>query len=95
MLEDMVQIKIAVEGMKAQIIKCFDAEQIANSIKAATKKAVEAFDMNTYLQRTIEDVFEQARENAISDLAQEYSSRWTEDISKLIDKKIDQALKSR
>ena len=93
MVEDMIQIKIAVEGMKAQIITAFDAEKISADIKKATEKAVDEFDMDNFIKRTTEDIFDQSREIAIIELSGKYGSRWADDLSKIIDDKIEQALK--
>ena len=93
MMEDMIQIKIAVEGMKAEIVKCFDVVQISNGIRKATEKAVDDFDMETYIKYTIEGVFNQAREQAIGELSTKYSEQWVDDLSRIIDAKISQALK--
>lgn len=92
-MEDMIQIKIAVEGMKAQIIKAFDAKQISSAIRKATEKAVDEFDMELFIKHTIEEVFSQSREIAIGELSEKYGSRWADDISRLIDEKIEEALK--
>lgn len=87
-MEDMIQIKLAVEGMKAEIIKCFDAEQISKAIRKATEKAVAGFDMKKYIEYTVEGVFNQAREVAIEQLSAKYGSRWAGNISTLVDEKI-------
>jgi len=93
-MEDMIQIKIAVEGMKAEIIKAFDAEHISAAIEKATTKAVDDFDMDKFIKQTVEGVFYQAGEMAIVELAKKYGSRWADDMSRIIDAKIDQALKA-
>ena len=92
-MEDMIQIKIAVEGMKAQIIKAFDAEHISAAIERATTKAVDNFDMDKFIEQTIEGVFYQAGEKAIGELSEKYGSRWADDMTRIIDAKIEQALK--
>ena len=91
-MTDMIQIKLAVEGMKAQIIKAFDAEQISKGIREATEKAVDEFDMGKYIEDTVRFVFDRAQELAVEELAQKYGSRWVNDLSSLIDKKIDEVL---
>ncbi len=93
-MEDMIQIKIAVEGMKAEIIKAFDVEHISAAIEKATREAVDEFDMDNFIKRTVEDVFSQAGEMAIEELARKYGSKWADDLSRIMDAKIEQALKA-
>ena len=90
---DLIQIKLAVEGMKAQIIKAFDVETIIKGIQAATSKAVDEFDIQTYIQKVVEDVFYCAGAEAKEELCQKYSCQWAEAIEVLINRKIEQALK--
>ena len=92
-MEDMIQIKIAVEGMRAEIIKAFNVEEISAAIEKSTRKAVDEFDMANYIKQTVEGVFYQAGEMAIGELTKKYGNRWADDMSRIIDKKIEQALK--
>ena len=92
-MEDMIQIRLAVEGLKAEIVKCFDAEGISKAIRTATEKAVNDFDMETFIKDTTEGVFNQAREVAITELSEKYGSQWADDLTRIIDDKIEQALK--
>jgi len=94
-MDDMIQIKIAVEGMKAEIVKAFDVVSISSAIKQATEKAVEKFDMASYIERAVEAVFDHARDKAIEELAEKYGHRWTSDLGIIIDEKIEQALKDK
>ncbi len=93
-MEDMIQIKIAVEGMKAEIIKAFDVEHISAAIETATRKAVDEFDMGNFIRRTVEGVFYRAGEMALEELAEKYGSKWADDLSRIMDAKIEQALKA-
>lgn len=92
MVNDMVQIKIAVEGMKAEIVKAFDVARISDAIKDATEKAVEEFDIENYIKATVERVFDLSRTQAIANLVDKYSFRWENQIEALVDSKIEQAL---
>ena len=92
-MEDMIKIKLAVEGMQAEIIKVFDASEIADGIRQATEKAVKEFDLENFVANTIERVLECAREKAIEDLSAKYGGKWSDMIEQLIDEKIEQALK--
>ena len=91
-MEDMIQIKLAVEGMKAEIIKCFDVAQISKHIREATEKAVTDFDMAKFIKDTVDSVFFCAREKAIEGLSQEYGSKWAVDIERIVDDKIKESL---
>ena len=91
-MEKMIQIKIAVEGMKAEIIKAFDVRQISEGIRAATEKAVEEFDVENYIRRAVEDVLYQAREKALDELGGEYGSRLAATVEKLLDEKLAKLL---
>jgi len=97
-MEDLIQswrLKIAAEGMKAEIIKAFDVVSISSAIKQATEKAVEKFDMASYIERAVEAVFDHARDKAIEELAEKYGHRWTSDLGIIIDEKIKQALEGK
>ena len=92
MIEDMIQIKLAVEGMKVQIVKAFDAQEISKAVRKATEKAVDAFDMDSYIKSTVEAIFNRARETAISQVSQKYGEQWASDLSVYIDSKIAEAI---
>ena len=92
MIEDMVQVKLAVEGMKAQIIKCFDAKQIAAGIRAATDKAVAEFDMQSYIDKVVGQVFYSAADYVREQLREEYGHRLFSRISDMVDAKLDEIL---
>ncbi len=91
-MEDMIQVKLIVEGIKAEIVKAFDVVAISSAVRRATEKAVDEFDMKTFIQETVETVFHRAREAAIQDVAEKYSSTWSNSLSFLIDNKIEKAL---
>ncbi len=93
-MNDMIQIKLAVEGMKAEIVKAFDVQEIAKSIRLATEKAVSEFDMKNYIDKTIESVLSCAGEVAINELSRKYGAVWANKISIIVDEKIAEALKA-
>ena len=91
-MQDMIQIKIAVEGMKAEIVRAFDVVEISSAIKSATTKAVDDFDMKTFIEKTVESVLNQAREYAIVELSEKYGQRWASELAVKVDEKIEEAL---
>jgi hypothetical protein len=91
-MEDMIQIKLAVEGMRAQIVKVFSVQEISQAIEKATDKVVADFDMEVYIKSTIIGVFNQAREKAIEELSQVYGAKWASDVERIVDEKISKAL---
>ena len=93
MFDDMMKIKIAVEGMKAEIVEAFSAEEVSACIKTAADKAVADFDMETYIKDTLRYVLGDAQDKAIEILCERYGPRWAEEISTIIDNKIGEALK--
>ncbi len=92
MIEDMFKITLAVEGMKAQIVNCFDAKNISGAIRNAADKAVAEFDMEAYIADTVETVFYDAKEVAVEVLAKKYGGRWADYITEMVDAKVAQAL---
>lgn len=93
-MHDMIQIKLAVEGMKAEIVKAFDVSAISAGIRAATEKAVAEFDMDNYIRCAVEQVFEHAREAAVDELCAAYGHKWADAIRDNVDEKIRIALKT-
>ena len=91
-MEDMIQIRLVVERMKAEIVKAFDVVEISSAIKKAADKAVKDFDMKTYIEETVEKVFDQAREIATQDVAKKYGEIWSDSLSYLINAKIDKEI---
>ena len=93
-MEDMIKIRLAVEGMKAEIVKAFDVNAVSTGIRVAAEKAVSEFDMETYIKDTVATVFAHARDSAIDELRAAYGHRWADEISSLVDEKLRTALKS-
>ena len=93
-MNDMIKIKLAVEGMRAEIVKAFDVRAISDGIRVATEKAVAEFDMESYIQSAVESVFTGAREAAVDELRAAYGHRWADEIKSLVDEKIGAALRS-
>lgn len=92
-MNDMMQIKLAVEGMKVEIVKAFDVQAISAGVRAATEKAVSDFDMETYIKSAVETVFACARDAALDELRASYGHRWADELRSVIDEKIKAILK--
>ena len=91
-MNDMIKIKLVVEQMRAEIVKVFDANEIATSIAEASKQAVDEFDMDEYITSTIDMVFRRARDVAVNELSCKYGEQWAADVQRLIDTKIAKVL---
>ncbi len=92
-IEDMLQIKIAVEGMKAQIVQAFNSDDISRAVKMAADKALLEFNMDKFITDTIEQVLYSAKEEALKELSQQYGSKWADKIAEKIDEKIEELTK--
>ena len=92
-MEDMIKIKLAIEGMKAEIVKVFDVAAISAGVEQATEKALSEFDFESYVNRVIESVLRRAAEKATEELYSEYGSRLAEQVEAILEKKLEQALK--
>ncbi len=93
-MEDMIKIKLAVEGMQAEIIKAFDVKAISSAIRSATEKVVAEFDIENYIASTVATVFARARDAAIDELQETYGDRWADEIRVLVDDKLRRALEA-
>ena len=92
-MNDMVQIKLGVEGMKHEIIKCFDIQSISAGIRAATEKAVSEFDMESYIAGVVADVMCRARDSAIDELQASYGHRLCDEVTVLVDNRLKEVFK--